>query len=344
MAAHKFYQHLKHILFCLLSAIIFYSIFTLVFVCLLPFIIFRIICVFIIYRNCRFLDATCAYFLYGQSDQLSVKGNLLLSIQVEGLLSLNSVENYIEEVVENNTELKQFVCFNGHGGFPWWKNDECFRIQDHVLQYAGTNENCQANLDINKIKFDFVNSPWNKNKSPWQILVMHLNNYQTVVFFKFHHALGDGLRLYEAFSKQRQQKNQKSVLSPISNANTVRNSTLWLRNKFMTVLVGPYHLHRALKCQRITTAEWVQNPKSSSCTRKYFSNKINLSKNKIKQVALNQGVSLSTVFTCIISTAIQQISPNTKELRTICVIPKPTTTTIDKINDNPTSSNLFNSL
>uniref|UniRef100_T1IXG7 Uncharacterized protein n=1 Tax=Strigamia maritima TaxID=126957 RepID=T1IXG7_STRMM len=150
----------------------------------------------------KFVDNYDAFLLI-QKDKVKMVANAFMIFH--GTFDLEDIKTTIKTKWTNVKKKDQYkhLHLRQHTtdscGYFFWLQDDNFSTDDHVQLYDCKPPANQNELD--GIFSELCSQALATNKSPWLILLFPLDEYfaeephQYVVFFRFHHCLGDGYNL-----------------------------------------------------------------------------------------------------------------------------------------------------
>jgi len=186
-----------HIMFC---AVVGSTVIPFVLLCLLPVLIYRWI-LSIVYPllsrpTLKILSPLTS--IYASEDkETHVKMNILVEIQFGEQLDYGGVLTAVSDRLINAKgskgralypELTSYV--HRFMGYYFWRKEANFQIEDHVQHVS---QKPEFNL-----KEAFLQEAFDAEKSPWKMLVIGTESDRRILF-KFHHTLGDGYAILNAF-------------------------------------------------------------------------------------------------------------------------------------------------
>lgn len=144
----------------------------------------------------KFLGCYDLWMCENFNDSIS-RLSIVSTLTVEGDISLTSLQQIFTKNVLNarttrNTlrypELKQYITT--FLGFRIWKNDPEFNINNHISEKAN---NQPENHLVARIHEELHNKPYNKYRSPWEIiLIRNVNDRKSILGIRMHHGMADG--------------------------------------------------------------------------------------------------------------------------------------------------------
>lgn len=128
---------------------------------------------------------------------MNCHGSGVISIILDGILSLNQVQNHVESVTLQQTrtdgtlkfpELRQTIA--SFGGFLFWRNVENLNIKDRIKELPAI----QRLEESHRLLTDLTSKPWTFGSEPlWEIILVRVTQENKTLFLlRLHHALCDG--------------------------------------------------------------------------------------------------------------------------------------------------------
>src|ERR1019366_6954423 len=78
-------------------------------------------------------------------------------------------------------------------GNPMWHEDECFQLQTHIHHIALPGKG--GYTELQECISDLISQPFNYSKPLWDVHLIDNYNNGSVLLWRLHHSIGDGMSL-----------------------------------------------------------------------------------------------------------------------------------------------------
>ncbi|CAL8148634.1 unnamed protein product [Orchesella dallaii] len=129
------------------------------------------------------------------------KSSIITTMLIQGNLSVDWLRQHFDNSVLQSKlgkslrypELQQYpVNFLGQ---RFWKWDSKFKIETHIKEETPTSmiscNNNSLEFDLATIHEELLNKPFQKEASPWELLLFPSGQQETLLVLRLHHVLGD---------------------------------------------------------------------------------------------------------------------------------------------------------
>ncbi|ODM93159.1 O-acyltransferase WSD1 [Orchesella cincta] len=256
------------------------------------------------------------------------KYGIVSILKIEHKLCIDLVrETFINNVLTNSKypELKQYQY--DFMGYRFWRNDKSFNVENHVYQRYPTEF---PNLSVETIHEEFINKPFDRLKSPWELVLINLPSEnadtgatQSLLVYRNHHSMADGKSILKLLFESFGQQKLVTALARYEKRSVLQQLCFYLRSPIQLVNLGLLWKQAYLNSMG-HLFKFNSSPQKENQTRLIVGLSPVIPLDQLKSIAKKKNVRVSAVILSIMAGAMRKLNRlnRDKNVSVLCVIPK----------------------